>query len=292
MATATQVPHRGARGITLRAGDVPLSALLCEPEDGNPRATVVALHGLGMNAGYFDGRAHPDVSLLALGARLGFTVLAVDRPGYGRSARLLPEGQSLREQALTVCEGLEDFGTRYATGAGTLLLAHSFGGKLALTVAADSPLPGLIGLDVSGCGHRYAVASKDVPGALAEEHWRQNWGRLGLYPPDTFRSSSVLTAPAPVRERGAAADWPDLFAELAPRIRVPVRFTFAQHELWWRQDTRALDDLTALLTSAPRVLVDRQPDAGHNISLGWAARAYHLRALGFLEECLSQRGGT
>nr|BFE73882.1 hypothetical protein GCM10020092_071830 [Actinoplanes digitatis] len=35
--------------------------------------------------------------------------------------------------------------------------------------------------------------------------------------------------------------------------------------------------------------MDRQPDAGHNISLGWAARSYHLRAFAFLEECLGRR---
>ncbi len=61
--------------------------------DGAARATVVALHGGGMSAGYFDGQAHPDLSLLTLGARLGFTVLAVDRPGYGLSAGSCPAGR-------------------------------------------------------------------------------------------------------------------------------------------------------------------------------------------------------
>jgi hypothetical protein len=37
------------------------------------------------------------------------------------------------------------------------------------------------------------------------------------------------------------------------------------------------------------VSVERQPAAGHNISLGRAARAYHLRALAFLEDCLAAR---
>ncbi|NUK82657.1 alpha/beta hydrolase, partial [Streptomyces lunaelactis] len=53
----------------LAAGESTLSALLCAVE--NPRAVVVALHGAGTGADYFDGRAHPDVSLLTLGARLG-----------------------------------------------------------------------------------------------------------------------------------------------------------------------------------------------------------------------------
>jgi hypothetical protein len=72
---------------------------------------------------------------------------------------------------------------------------------------------------------------------------------------------------------------------VAARVRVPVRFTFAEHESWWRHDDTALAALTSPLATA-RVVVDRQQGAGHNISLGWAARSYHLRAFAFLEECL------
>jgi hypothetical protein len=32
-----------------------------------------------------------------------------------------------------------------------------------------------------------------------------------------------------------------------------------------------------------------QPGAGHNISLGWAARSYHLEVLSFAERCLLRK---
>lgn len=67
---------------------------------------------------------------------------------------------------------------------------------------------------------------------------------------------------------------------------MPVRFTFAEHEPWWRYDRDALAELRSRLTDAPHVTVDRQPGAGHNISLGHAARSYHLRCFGFFEDCL------
>lgn len=276
------------REITLNADGIPLSALLAEPRHTPSRAVVVAVHGGGMRAGYFDGRAAPGQSLLELGARLGWTVLAVDRPGYGGSARRLPEGQTLGEQALTLHAGLADFANRYDTGAGFLMIAHSFGGKLALTAAAAQHGVELIGLDISGCGHRYAVETAQLPTTGAHGNWRLNWGVLRLYPPNAFRLSGPLVARVPALEAREAHTWPQRFPEIAASIRAPVRFTFAEHELWWRHSDEEIVALTGLLSSS-RVVVDRLPNAGHNISLGWAARSYHLRALAFLEECLLER---
>jgi pimeloyl-ACP methyl ester carboxylesterase len=287
MQTETLSAGRHVRRITLDAAGHTLSALLSEPAYTPPRATVVALHGAGMSAGYFDGGAHPDVSLCTLGAHLGFSVLAVDRPGYGHSAAGLPEGLDLGEQARVIRAALDGFGAR--RGAGTFLLAHSFGGKLALTLAAEAPPADLLALDISGCGHRYAPRSAELLAGTDRARWKHNWGRLALYPPSTFRQSATVVAPIPERERRAATDWPTVFDRLAPRVRVPVRLTFAEHELWWRHDADTLADLRARLSAAPRVVVDRQPGAGHNISLGRAARSYHLRAFAFFEECLPER---
>ncbi|MEU9453946.1 alpha/beta fold hydrolase [Streptomyces sp. NPDC048277] len=290
MGTASLSVGPRVRRITLDAAGHTLSALLSAPE-GPPRATVVALHGAGMSAGYFDGGAQPDASLCALGAHLGFAVLAVDRPGYGDSATGLPQGLDLAGQARVLRAALDRFGAEYDIGGGTFLLAHSFGGKLALTLAAEAPPAGLLGLDISGCGHRYAPRSAELLAGPDRARWKYNWGRLALYPPATFQFSAALVKPIPERELSAAPDWPGVFDTLAPHIRVPVRLTFAEHELWWRHDADALDDLRARLSAAPRVVVDRQPDAGHNISLGRTARSYHLRALAFFEECLPERDG-
>ncbi|PYC83794.1 alpha/beta hydrolase [Streptomyces tateyamensis] len=273
------------RPITLDAPGGALSALLSEPEQP-PRAVVVALHGGGMTAGYFDGPAHPGASLLTLGAGLGFTVLAVDRPGYRGSADRLPHGQLIADQAAVLGAALDGFAARHDTGAGLLLLAHSYGGKVALTLAADRPPASLRGLDVSGCGQEFAVAPDGLANVHAPGQRHRHWGPLRLYPPGTFRSSGAIVAPMPQRERAEAARWPQAFRELAPRVRVPVRLTFAEHEGWWHHDEAAVARMAGQFTGAPRVVTDHQPDAGHNISLGWAARAYHLRALAFFEDCL------
>ncbi|MBL7253392.1 alpha/beta hydrolase [Paractinoplanes lichenicola] len=278
----------GVRPLLLETGGLTLSGLLAEPPGGPPRATVVAVHGGGMRSGYFDGQVHPDLSLLTLGARLGFTVLALDRPGYGWSAAQLPGGMTLAEQSVVVSGALEAFARRYDTGAGFLMLAHSYGGKLALTTVADHP--GVLALDASGVGHHYGVAPSERKGARRHLDFERNWGPLGLYAPGTFRAAQALVAPVPEREGAEVPLWPEMFEELAPRIDIPLRLTFAEHETWWQHEQADVDDLVARLVKAPLLRIEHQPGAGHNISLGRAARTYHLRAFAFFEECLQAAG--
>ncbi|UQX05468.1 alpha/beta hydrolase [Streptomyces sp. RerS4] len=273
------------RDIVLDGDGTPISGLLAEPADGPPRAVVVALHGGGMRAGYFDNRARPGLSLLDLGSALGYTVLALDRPGYGRSAAALPTGQLLADQSTTLHAALADFDRRYPTGAGHFVVAHSNGGKLALAAAADDRGETLIGLDISGLGLHHADDLHRLPATGSRGEWRRHWGALRHYPPEAFHHSRSLVCPVPALEAGEFPAWQTLYPALAARVRVPVRLTFAEDEQWWRHDDEAVRALTRPL-AAPTVRVDRQPAAGHNISLGWAARTYHLRALAFLEECL------
>jgi pimeloyl-ACP methyl ester carboxylesterase len=281
----------------LRGGSVELSGLLAEPETP-PRALVLALHGGGMTAAYFHGRAHPDLSLLRLGRQLGFTVLALDRPGYGRSSGSLPQGQLLSEQAGTVYGALDDFAARHATGAGVFVVGHSFGLKLGLFLAAHPRGKELLGVDGSGAAYWYepalhpAAAQSEVraDGGVAASASRSPrelfWGSESLYPPGTFTPGMRPIAAVPETESRESALWPELLPGVAAEVRVPFQFSVAEHERWWQVSDADLAEYRALFTAAPRLVVRRQPAAGHNISLGWAARSYHLNALAFAEQCL------
>lgn len=277
---STTAAHE-VRRIDLAAGTCALSALLCAVE--NPRAAVVALHGAGTSAEYFHGSAHPDVSLLTLGARLGYTMLAIDRPGYSRSE--LTGGQSISRQAHTIADALRNFSTDHAVGRGLFLLGHSFGSAVAMTIAADPGRTEVLGLDISGWGAHLA-------NCWNLDTVRAHWGKLRLYPPGTFRSNAAMLGPVPPRELAEAFGWTATFADVAARIPVPVRCTFAEYESIWRHDATSAAELSTAFHSAPTVLVERQLAAGHNISLGYAARSYHLRSLGFFEECLAQRDAS
>ncbi len=101
------------------------------PRDGGPAAperTIVMLHGASCN-------------LLALTLPLAgplaerFRVIAIDRPGHGHSDR--PGGRdsaSITRQAALIAEAMAAAGAPKA-----IVLAHSFSGALALTLAMDHP---------------------------------------------------------------------------------------------------------------------------------------------------------
>jgi pimeloyl-ACP methyl ester carboxylesterase len=284
--------------IVLQAGGTELSALLAEPDAG-PRALVLALHGGGMTAEYFHGRAHPDLSLLTLGRRLGFSVLALDRPGYGRSRPALPDGQSLHGQTATVFDALDTFASAHATGEGVFVVAHSYGLKLALHLAAHARGAALLGLDGSGAVYRYqpdlapseraGEADADAPPPTSRSPRELFWGAESLYPPGTFDPGMRPVAPVPTTEYRESARWAEMLPALAAQVRLPYQFTVAQYEQWWQATDADLIEYRALFPAVPLMTIRRQPAAGHNISLGWAARAYHLNALAFAEQCLLAR---
>ena len=282
------------REIRLDVGGVSISGLLSEPSDATGvRALVVALHGLGMHAGYFHGTAAPGLSLLELGARLGFVVWAPDRPGVGSSSDLPDAEVTLYSQARLVLDAIDVFASRYAPTAGVFLVGHSYGTKLVLAMAAESRGRELLGLDLSSCGLHYAfdwsAARSSIERRARPGEAGSSWGPAALYPPGTFSREVLPLHPnrdAQVEEGGR---WTDDFVNFAPEVQVPVRMTFAEHERLWRTDDQELSEIRALLSETPRLVVDIQASAGHNISLGWTARAYHLKALAFAEECIAMR---
>ena len=113
-----------------------------------------------------------------------------------------------------------------------------------------------------------------------------------MYPEGTFRRSVLPTHEMPALQRAESVRWFDDIRRMAHRIRVPMRITFADHEHFWPTDDAHLQELRDLFTNAPYLSIEIEPYSGHNISLGWAARSYHLKALAFLEWCwLSRRLG-
>ena len=276
---------------------IPMSGLFAEAPD--PRAVIIALHGGASSAAYFDCPGHPELSLLRAGAAAGFSVVALDRPGYGTSAAYADaiwEPARRVELAYATADGM--LGSR-PRGAGLFVMAHSNGCELALRMAVDSSGRDLLGVELAGTGLCYHPTAAEILKQASPTHRPAGlreliWGPEDVYPADVV--NNVGAAGAPPQEAEVSGNWARRdFPALAGHVAVPVRFTAAEHERVWESDPDALTKIAALFASAPRVEVNRQPGCGHNLSLGLAAADYHSSVLSFVEQCIaageSQAGG-
>ncbi len=274
---------------------IPVSGLLAAAP--GPRAVVVALHGGAVDSRYFDCPGHPEYSLLRAGQRLGYTVLALDRPGFGSSAphaRRLDSPQRRVDLVYGAVDALLDGLPR---GAGVFLLAHSAGCELAVRMAAAERGADLLGLELAGTGRRHQQAAHEllwgtdrIAGRRPRGVGRLIWEPSRLYP-DDVRGGGTVSAQGSHLESRALHDWAAReFLGLAPDICVPVRYSLGEYERVWRNDPAEMVAVGGMFTRSPRVVVNRMPDTGHNSSLGRTAPAYHRSVLAFAEECTNARG--
>src|SRR5262249_11272999 len=141
-------------------GGVPMSGLLAEVPQ--PPAVVAALHGGGTTSAYFDCPGRPRLSLLRIGAALGFTMLALDRPGYGSSAGH-PHAMARTAQRIYLAYGAVDgILQSRPRGAGLFVVAHSMGCELALRMAVDARGRDLLGLAIAGTGLEHTAEAKRI----------------------------------------------------------------------------------------------------------------------------------
>ncbi|WP_307786952.1 alpha/beta fold hydrolase [Mycolicibacterium mengxianglii] len=275
---------------------VPMSGLIAEAPD--PAAVVVALHGGATTGAYFDCPDHPRLSLLRIGAALGFTVIALDRPGFGSSALYGGEFDDTPRRIDMAYRAVEALLGDRARGAGIFLLAHSNGSELALRMAADQRGPALLGIEISGTGVRQQDAARTVLAGATRERFPTGlrellWEPARLYPHGVAGSVRIKSGPvSPEYEGTLVAHWQRDFPSLAAQVTVPVRFSLGEHERVWENGSAALAEVGDLFSAAPRVALHEQSGAGHNLSLGYAATAYHLSALSFVEECVIARSTT
>ncbi|MEU9242678.1 alpha/beta fold hydrolase [Streptomyces sp. NPDC048385] len=272
----------------VKVHDVPVSALVAEVPC--PRAVIVALHGGATTSAYFDHPDHPRLSLLRTAQAAGFTVIALDRPGYGSSAGHEDRMRTPEQRTDFVRTALEALLQGRDQGLGRFLWAHSAGCELAVRMAGDPRGAQLLGVELAGMGRTHH------PSALrAMEEWRRDpartrpslrqalWHPEDAYPPDVFGGRRI-GASSPAYE-GDRQGWQEEFERLAARVLVPVHLTLAEHEQVWANGPQGLADLADMFTATRRLVLHEQAGAGHNTSVGRTALAYHLHVLAFVEEC-------
>jgi len=297
------------------AEGVPMSALVAAAP--RPRAVIVALHGGAVTSRYFDAPGQPRLSLLRAGPALGFTVLALDRPGYGSSAPCADAMATVPQRVDLAYAAVGRLLEAHPRGAGVFLLGHSMGCVLALQMAGDERGTDLLGLEIAGIGRQHHPGAAALMGARLRRGPRRSgtgaevvtgagagagaeagaeagagmrdiiWGPERLYPAGA--TVAAVYSPSPGYEGDEVRRWPRDFPAQAARVRVPVHYSLGDHEGVWRSGPAALADVAALFTASPRVAADEQAGGGHNLSVGLSALAYHLKVLSFAEECVLAR---
>ena len=246
-----------------RIGDLALSARERKPA-GRPRGIILALHGGGYGAGYWD---FPPTSLLDVAAERGHLGVAIDRPGYGAAFdRPMP----LAEQAGVILDLAEMLRAREG-GVPLLLAGHSMGGILALVAAAlPRAAESVTAIDACGVPLRYADAMQAALDAR----------RLGA-------GETHFPALGDAQARHAFFGAGDAPRDLPARMRaitLPVRLTFAAAEASSIASAEVAATARGQWIASPRSVVRFEPDTGHNISLHHVGRAFHHAMIDWLED--------
>jgi pimeloyl-ACP methyl ester carboxylesterase len=184
---------------------------------GAPRATIVALHGGGYSAGYWDHPLDPAASLLTLGPALGYRVVAIDRPGYGASHGLVRDSVRADLQTEIAADLIDTLRTDSDTGAGVFLIGHSMGAVLALHMAASARAGAIAGLDISGLpfvfdetlADKQQLANLDyLPDNSREFRRALFYGPDGTFDADMIAAEERLIRPIPAAEIIDAVECP------------------------------------------------------------------------------------
>ncbi|MEO7022128.1 MAG: alpha/beta fold hydrolase [Ktedonobacteraceae bacterium] len=283
--------------ISIDAGDVKLSGRFLPATNGDPKALLVAVHGGTYTSKYFDT---PSSSLLEFCAMLGYSILALDRPGYGTATSVPFDQLSFDGQVpilrLALAEIWQNYGQQ---SAGMFLIGHSIGGMIALLLAAEQPHERLLGMNMTGAGALYNEQTKAAFASLVSDDpmvmmdiaikLRAMYGPEWSYPAEQAQYDPQRDVRTAAIELGEAQLWGARLPRVASQVRVPVQFMVPEYDHIWRPDAEALSHVPAMFSAAPFVDVGVQRMAGHSVELHTLARAFYMKILSFVEECLVYR---
>ncbi len=286
-----------SHAVSIGAGTIQLSGRFLPATNGQPRALLVALHGGTYTSKYFDT---PSSSLLEFCASLGYSILALDRPGYGAATSVPVDQLSFDDQVPVLRRALEviwhDYGQQ---SAGMFVIGHSIGGMISLLLAAERPHERLLGVNMTGAGGLYNEQTKvafaslvsDAPTVMMDIAIKvmAMYGPAWSYPEEQAHYDPERDVPTAAIELAEAQTWGARLPQVAANVRVPVQFMVPEYDHIWRADAEALSPVAAMFSAAPFVDVGVQRMAGHSAELHTLARAFYMKILSFVEECIVYR---
>ncbi len=286
-----------SHAVSISAGNIRLSGRFLPATNGQPRALLVALHGGTYTSKYFDT---PSSSLLDFCASSGYSILALDRPGYGAATSVPADQLSFDGQVPVLQQALEviwqDYGQQ---SAGMFLIGHSIGGMISLLLATEKPHERLIGMNMTGSGALYNEQTKvafaslvsDAPTVMMDIaiKVRAMYGPAWSYPEEQAHYDPERDVPTAAIELAEAQTWGARLPQVAAKARIPVQFIVPEYDHLWRGEPEALSHVAEMFSTAPFVDVGIQRMAGHSVELHTLARAFYMKILSFVEECILYR---
>ena len=115
---------------------------------------------------------------------------------------------------------------------------------------------------------------------------RAMYGPEWSYPAEQGQYDPQRDVPTAAIELGQAQLWGTRMPEVAAQVHVPVQFIVPEYDHIWRPDAEALSPVAAMFSAAPFVDVGVQRLAGHSVELHTLARAFYMKILAFVEECI------
>ena len=273
-----------------------LTVRVSRPLDPSGRTPlIVAVHGGTYSSAYF---AISGYSLLDRAAVNGLAAMAIDRPGYGGTARLADSDMDIAGQGRFLVEALGRLWSERGAGhAGLFLIGHSIGAAIVATIAsAPGELP-LLGIALSGIGVRTPVEHGPQWNALPKTPHVEMpraikdvlmFGGEGSFDAAMPAASHVADAPCPRPELiDIVGDWQRRAPAILSAIRVPVHYRQGEQDRLWIVDAGEVTRFAAMLDASPRVDAALVRRTGHCIDFHFAGPALQLQQLGFALECAS-----
>jgi pimeloyl-ACP methyl ester carboxylesterase len=254
--------------IRLRSKDGFTSGTLVADERSRAAPLLVCIHGGGCNSGYFDIKGF---STVEAARRAGLSVLLVDRPGHAGNP-LVEADRPIEAMAPIVRAFVDEVRGEHLDGSRDIvIIGHSIGGAVALTMAADRGDWPLRALAVSGIGDVPAPeviqwcsserAHEFPPAEAAASLFFGPEGTFGWQGPVALRRTSEPWRVGEVVD--VALDWPRRWPAIAAGIDVPVHLRLAEHDRIWETGEGVAARMADRLTRSPRVDAALLAEGGH-----------------------------
>jgi pimeloyl-ACP methyl ester carboxylesterase len=254
---------------------------------------IVAIHGGGYTSEYFGVKGF---SMLDRAAALGMPVVAIDRPGYGKSeVRDEAELSHARTAELLALAIGDLWASRGGTTAGIVLVGHSIGGAITSMIAARRPEWPLLGIAVSGFGLRTAPGDAEAWNALPpgpfvdlpiELRDSKMFGPPGTYDDTTPATTHRAYAPMARQELvDIVTAWPLHVRSILSQIRVPVHYRQADGDALWTVSAQEVQGFASACASASWTDAALVRGSGHCIDFHYLGGSFQTEQLAFALKC-------